>query len=147
MFFPQNRDDIRQVYIKTWQKIQATTPLEPLESLIADVIQQHPEYHNLLNNAQAAVGNDFSPESGGENPFVHMGLHIAIREQLSIDQPQGICTIYAQLLSQHRDAHAVEHGIMECLGDMVWHAQRNQQAPNEQRYLRCLRKQLTQQPA
>lgn len=116
--------------------------MEPLEQMVAQVVQQHPEYHPLLNDEQAHLDKDYTPEMGETNPFLHMSMHIAIAEQLSIDRPVGIKDLYHQLLGKYKEAHSVEHHIMECLGQMMWEAQRNQSMPDEQHYLECLRQLL-----
>ena len=116
--------------------------MEPLEQLVAQIVQQHPEYHALLEDEEAHLDKDYTPDMGETNPFLHMSMHIAIAEQLSIDRPAGIKDLYQQLLGKYSDSHNVEHYIMECLGQMMWEAQRNQAMPDEQRYLECLRKHL-----
>ena len=65
----QSRDQIRQVYLDVWQKMQQQTLLEPMEAMIAEVIEWHPEYHALLDDAELAMQQDFTPEQGQSNPF------------------------------------------------------------------------------
>lgn len=134
----QSRDEIRQIYLKVWQKMQNQILLEPMEAIIADVIKLHPEYHTLLENAESAIGKDFSPEKGQTNPFLHMGMHITLREQADGDRPAGIRDIYQNLVQQ-KGIHETEHAMMECLGQTLWNAQRNNQMPDENAYLACLR--------
>jgi Domain of unknown function (DUF1841) len=142
MLFGQSRDELRQVYFKTWKKYQDHLPLEPLEKIIAEVIVRHPEYHPLLQDQDSTLTRDYLPEAGESNPFLHMGMHIGIHEQLTTDRPAGIRSLYQQLLRRHQDAHAVEHMIMECLAEMIWQAQRNKVAPDEVNYLACLQKRV-----
>ena len=134
----QNRDEIRQVYIDVWRKMQQGSLLEPMESVIADVIELHGEYHDFLQQGESAQAAEFSPESGQSNPFLHMGMHIALREQTSTDRPAGIAALHQQL-AQKRGLHDAEHAMMECLGQALWVAQRNNTMPDEQAYLECLR--------
>ena len=136
--FDMDRNQSRQLFFSVWQKICDHTPLAPMEHLISEVIQLHPEYHAMLDNADSYQDKDYLPELGQTNPFLHMGLHIAIREQLSINQPPGIVSHYQRLMQSHSDNHAVEHMIMECLAQTLWHAQRNQSVPDNQSYLACL---------
>ena len=136
--FNMDRDQSRQMFFKAWQGHKNKTPLEPLEALIVDIIQLHPEYHALLENPDSTQDRDYLPETGQTNPFLHMGLHIAIREQLSINQPFGIKDQYQRLLAKHQDAHTVEHLIMECLAQTIWEAQRNHTFPDNIVYLECL---------
>lgn len=134
----QNRDQIRQVYVTVWQKLQQGQLLEPMESLVADVIQLHPEYHSLLDQPENAMHEEFDADSGQSNPFLHMGMHIALREQVSTDRPAGIAAIHLKL-SAKKGQHEAEHGMMECLGQALWLAQRDQTLPDENRYLDCLK--------
>ncbi len=134
----QSRDEIRQVYLKVWQKMQNQSVLEPLEAIIADVIRLHPEYHPMLEVGETAKQKDFSPEDGQTNPFLHMGMHITLREQAGGDRPPGILGIYQKLVKQY-GIHDTEHAMMECLGEALWNAQRNNALPDESAYLECLR--------
>jgi len=135
----QNRDEVRQTYLNVWIKMQAQSLLEPMEALIAEVIELHPEYHKLLDQGEDIKQYDYTPELGQTNPFLHMGMHIAIREQARNDRPVGIKPIH-QKLTDSRGQHAAEHAMIECLGQSLWNAQRNNQAPDEALYLECLRK-------
>jgi hypothetical protein len=135
----QSRDEVRQVYLNVWRKLQQNSLLEPMEALIAEVIEIHPEYHSLLAESDDIRQREFTPEQGQTNPFLHMGMHIALREQAGADRPRGIRTIYQRLLSS-RGQHEAEHAMMECLGQSLWNAQRNGIEPDESEYLDCLRK-------
>lgn len=138
--FTNDRNQLRKMFFSSWKKFQAGEALEPLEQMIAQIIQQHPEYHTLLSDEDSYIDKDYTPEMGETNPFLHMSMHISIIEQLSTDRPAGITALYQQLLAKYTDAHTVEHHIMECLGQMMWDAQRNQSMPDEQQYLECLRR-------
>ena len=115
-----------------WHKLQEGLVLEPLENLIAEVIEMHPEYHGLLANDQDAMGNDFNPDLGRENPFMHMGMHIALREQAATDRPAGFTAEYNRLTRKKKNRHEAEHGMMECLGQALWLAQQQQRPPDDQ---------------
>ena len=125
------------MYLEAWRKYQARLPLEPLEGQIAAVIAEHPEYLPVLE-ASAALEADFTPEGGRENPFLHMGLHLAIREQVATDRPAGIARIYRELAARLGDAHAAEHAMLERLAETLWEAQRRGGLPDEQRYIERL---------
>jgi len=135
----QSRDEVRQVYIQVWQKMQDQSLLEPMEAIIADIIQLHPEYHPLLNAGESAMEKDYSPEDGQTNPFLHMGMHISLREQSGSDRPPGIQGIYQKLV-RLKGTHDAEHAMIECLGEVLWTAQRMNAMPDENAYLACLRK-------
>jgi hypothetical protein len=135
----QNRDEIRRTFCAVWDKHRDGSPLDSLETLIRDVIVEHPEYHGVLNDSDSALGREYQPEMGQTNPFLHMGMHISLREQLATDRPAGICNIYQARLARRGDGHAVEHQMMECLGRALWEAQRAGTLPDEQTYLNCLR--------
>ena len=129
------REQLRSSYAEAWRKHLARVPLTPLESLIADVIAHHPEYQALVGDAQAVQAFDPSPGTAAENPFLHMGLHLAIREQLSIDRPPGVRQIQQALTTQLGDEHDAEHVLMEALAETLWEAQRDGRPPDERRYL------------
>ena len=137
--FGQDRNQLRKIYCEAWQKHQQNHPLEPLEAQIVAVVGQHPEYHSLLEKMDPALQREYLPESGETNPFLHMGMHIAIQEQLNTDRPSGISALYQQLLPIFADPHSLEHRIMDCLGEMIWQAQKDGTMPDEQRYLACIR--------
>ncbi len=138
--FGNDRTALRRYYVESWRKLQAGDPLQPLERLVAEVVQNHPEYHALLEAGEDLLDRDFTPEGGQSNPFLHMGMHIAIHEQLGTQRPAGIVEIYQRLLARYGDAHEVEHQMMECLGEMLWQAQRDGTAPQEQHYIECLKR-------
>ena len=137
--FTNDRTKMRRVFTESWRKQQEGLPMEPLEKVIAQIVQQHPEYHRLMEDPDAALDRDFTPEGGQTNPFLHLGMHISIQEQIGTDRPAGIRTLYQQLAQRVGDAHEAEHRIMECLGRMLWEAQRNNRMPDEQAYLQQVR--------
>jgi len=130
---------MRRAYVDAWSKSRAGQPLEPLESLLVDVVAEHPEYHAVLESPDA-LATEFPPEAGRTNPFLHMGMHVAIREQLSTDRPPGIRKLYRKLLPRFADVHRLEHALMECLAETLWDAQRTGAAPDESRYLNRVRR-------
>lgn len=138
MFFGNTIDDTRQLFYTAWRKYRLTQPLSALEQQLADVIIDHPEYHSLLEQKEGNNSQAWFPEMGQTNPFLHMGLHLAIRDQLATDRPPGVIAQYQQLMIKYHDALAVEHIMMEALAECLWQAQRNQSAPDEQAYLHAL---------
>jgi hypothetical protein len=138
-FAGQNRDQMRRMYLEAWRKYSAKAPLEPLEAQLAAVIAEHPEYVTWLEAGDQAVGAEFTPEGGQQNPFLHMGLHLAIREQVATNRPAGIAEVH-QKLSARLGAHEAEHSMLEPLAETLWEAQRQGRMPDEQVYLERLRK-------
>jgi hypothetical protein len=137
-----SRDQLRLAYAEAWAKHLAGLPLTPLEAQIADVIGVHPEYQHVVADADSAIAFEQNAAGVADNPFLHMGLHLAIREQVSIDRPPGIRDLQRQLKSRHGDVHLAEHILMEALGEELWLAQREGRAPDEKRYLTLARKRL-----
>lgn len=135
--FGNDRNEMRQMFYTAWKNFNNKTTLHPLEQVIVNIIQLHPEYHALLDD-ETTIDKDFTPEMEESNPFLHMSMHIAIQEQLSTSRPANIQHVYQTLLSKHQDPHHVEHVLMECLGQMIWQAQRDQTAPNETHYIECI---------
>jgi len=142
MFAGQDRGQTREVFFRAWRAHREGHPLDGVEKLIVQVVLRHPEYHSLLEHPEPARERDYFPESGQTNPFLHLGMHIAIEEQLSIDQPRGIRGYYQKILMRLPDEHAAQHHMMECLGEMLWQASRQATAPQETVYLDCLKRLL-----
>ncbi len=139
VFAGQNRDQLRRMYLDTWKKYTNRAPLEPLEAQVAAVIAEHPEYVPWLKAGDEAVAAEFIPEGGQLNPFLHMGLHLAIREQVATNRPAGITAIHQTLSNRMGDAHAAEHAMLEPLAETLWEAQRSGRPPDEMVYLEKLR--------
>ena len=142
VFDSHTREQLRQAYSDAWRKHQQRSPLTPLETMIADVIGAHPEYQAIVSDLDAAVAFEPGAAAGGENPFLHMGLHLAVREQISIDRPPGVRELHAQLQKRYGDVHYAEHALMDALAETLWEAQRNGHAPDEAKYLRLARERL-----
>jgi len=138
--FDPTRDQARAFFFETWRKYRAGEPLAGLEAIVLDVILAHPEYHAALEAPERFREREYSPELGEPNPFLHLSMHLAIEEQLSIDQPAGIANFFDTLARKRGDRHAAMHDAMECLGEMVWRSQRDRAPPDAAAYLECLKK-------
>ncbi|MBI2319417.1 MAG: DUF1841 family protein [Betaproteobacteria bacterium] len=139
MFNP-TRDQVRQFFFGTWAKYRAGEPLAGLEAIALEVILLHPEYHAALEAPERTAERDYSPEGGETNPFLHLSLHLAIEEQLSVDQPPGIRAAFDEVVRRKSDRHAALHAALECLGETMWRSQREGAPPDAQAYLECLRR-------
>jgi Domain of unknown function (DUF1841) len=142
VFDPHSREQLRQTYADAWRKHLAHSPLTPLEAMITDVIGAHPEYHGIVSDTDAAAAFEPSISSGAENPFLHMGLHLAVRDQVSIDRPPGVRELHRLLQARHGDLHRAEHALTEALGETLWQAQRTGRPPDEGYYLALVRRHL-----
>ena len=140
--FSNDRNQMRQYFFDTWQKAQNNQPLEPLEKLIASIIADHPEYHSAINHPLKTRDKDYLPEQGESNPFLHMGMHISLQEQVQTNRPKGITALYQKLCQKYQDTHTAEHNMMECLAKTLHDAQSRQGMPDEKTYLKCLKKLL-----
>ena len=140
MFNP-SRDEARRFLIDAWRKRRDGQPLTQLEEIASAIIARHPEYHALLEAPETNADRDFLPESGSVNPFLHLSLHLAVAEQLAIDQPPGIRAQYERLCLARGDDHPAQHAVLECLGEVLWNAQRHGTAPDAALYLACLERQ------
>lgn len=138
MIFGQDRAELRKMYANAWQKRCDGLPLTPLETQIADVVELHPEYHGDV--ASDDLDRDFTPDGGQTNPFLHMGLHLGIREQVSTNRPAGIAAVLQTLTASKGDVHVAEHEMIECLAETLWEAQSQNQPPDEQKYLERLQR-------
>ena len=137
MIFGQDRGELRKMYADAWQKRVDGLPMSPLDTQIADVVELHPEYHEAVTATD--LNRDFTPEGGQTNPFLHMGLHLGIREQISTNRPAGIATIHEALCVRLGDPHDAEHRMIDCLAETLWEAQSQNTAPDELKYLERLR--------
>ena len=141
MFNP-TRDQSRDFLFDTWAKHLAGAPLSALESLALSIVLEHPEYHAVLADRERYRDREWRPEGGETNPFLHLAMHLAVEEQLSIDQPPGIRAA-VQALARRRDSeHDARHDVMECLAEVIWQAQRHGAAFDNGTYLDCLARKL-----
>jgi hypothetical protein len=135
IFANQSREQLRQMYLASWRKFRAQMPLQPLERQVAAVIAEHPEYVAWLETGQDVLGAEFTPEGGRQNPFLHMGMHLAIREQLNTNRPAGFAALHRRLCEHYGDAHEAEHALLTPLAETLSEAQRAGRAPDELEYL------------
>ena len=133
--FEPTRDQARAVFFEAWRKYRAGEPLVGIEALALDIVLLHPEYHAVLGQPERSREKDYIGQS---NPFLHLSLHLALEEQLSIDQPPGIAARFQALRAKFQDRHEALHQALECLAETVWRAQRERAAPDAAAYLDCL---------
>ena len=139
MFNP-SREQVRNFFFDAWRKYREGRPLEGLETVGVEVMLLHPEYHHVLDDPDRFLDREYMPEDGQANPFLHMSLHVAVEEQLAIDQPPGIRGEFDRILADRGDRHDALHVVLECLGEVVWAAQRVRAVPDGASYLECLRR-------
>ncbi len=141
MLLGTERKQMRDVFFRAWRNFREKRPLEGIEGIVVEIALRHPEYQDILENPQAHEHEDYDPETGQSNPFLHMALHIAIHEQLSTNRPAGILHVHQALLARLADSHVVEHRMMDCLAESLWRAQREGKEAAERDYLACLKRQ------
>ncbi len=139
MFNP-TRDEVREMFFGAWRKYRAGEPLAGVETLALEAILLHPEYHEVLSHPERFVDRDYTDET---NPFLHMSLHLALVEQLSIDQPPGIVRLFNELVLKEQERHRAAHEAIECLAETLWRAQRAGSPPDAEAYLDCLRRRIS----
>ena len=132
--FSQDRKKQREFLAKSWQKYTSNKPLEPLEEQLVSIIEIHPEYHDLIGN----IESEYFPEQGEVNPFLHINLHLALRDQLSLNQPKGVKEVHQKLINHYKDSHEVEHLMMECIAEMIYISQKNNTTMDQESYLNCI---------
>jgi hypothetical protein len=133
--FDPSREQVRETFFTAWRKYRAGEPLVGIETIALDVVLGHPEYHAMLGEPERYREKDYVEES---NPFLHMSLHVALEEQLSIDQPPGIAEHFRTLVRRHGERHKALHEGIECLAETVWRAQRDKLPLDATAYLQCL---------
>jgi hypothetical protein len=142
--FDPSRDDVRRFFCDTWQKDRSGQVLTPLEAIALGLVRAHPEYHALLQDRARALDEHYTVERGETNPFLHLSMHLALEEQLGIDQPPGVRAAFEAIAARAGDLHAAAHEAMECLGEVLWQTQRGTLPPEigaiNNAYLECLRR-------
>lgn len=134
MLYSKNRSEQRAFLSNAWVKFQNNEDLDPMEFQLVEIIKIHPEYHHLIQTTDA----EYFPEHGQVNPFLHINLHLALREQLSINQPIEVRLAYDSLLEKIKDPHEVEHTLIDCIAEMIFSAQKNHSSFDYENYKRCL---------
>jgi len=137
-----SRDQARQFLFDAWKKFKVQVTLTDLEKIAVEVMQMHPEYHVILDAPERYMHEQYFPEMGTTNPFLHLSLHLSVIEQISINQPIGITKIYAQLQQKYGDSHLAQHEILDCLAETIWQAQRNNSGLDSEHYITLLEKKL-----
>ena len=137
--FNPTREEVRRFFCDTWKKKTEGHILAPIETIAGDWMEQHPEYHSLLADPEGALAQDYTPERGETNPFLHLSMHLSISEQISINQPPGIRQVADSLIKKLGTAHEAQHLMMECLGQVMWEAQREGAQLSPEKYLEALK--------
>ena len=132
------RNQARDFFFSAWAHYRAGQSLSDLERIAVEIIALHPEYHAVLDHPERHVERDYSPEEGQSNPFLHLGLHLGIAEQLATDRPAGVRAEFERLSASRGDRHNALHDLLECLGETMWRAQRDGTALDAEAYLECL---------
>ena len=133
--FTSDRSKQRQYLKQAWEKYTSHEQLEPLELQLSKIVEQHPEYQNLIKN----LDSEYFPEQGNTNPYLHINLHLTLQDQITMDQPKGIRDIHSQLIVKIKDAHEVEHMMMEHIAEMIFNAQKNNAAFDLDGYIKALK--------
>lgn len=134
--YSSDRNEYRKFFFDAWQKHKTKQVLEPLESQLIEIMLSHPEYHGILNDPENNQAKDYD----ASNPFLHMSLHLGIREQIATNRPNGIKQVYLTLCEKYADVHMTEHKMMEYLAKILWDAQQDKKMPDEVEYLEGLKK-------
>ena len=140
--FNPSKEEVRQFFCEAWTKQQRSGILTPMESIAARWMVEHPEYHGILSDLESAKETEYTPEKGQTNPFLHLSMHMSITEQVQIDQPPGIREASKQLSIKLDSEHEAQHRIMECLGQVLWNAQRDGAPPDMAAYVEAIKKLL-----
>ena len=143
MFTPSSHD-VRRFFCEVFRKDRAHEILTPLEAMALDWVRLHPEYDDAMTDVEAALARDYSVEGGQANPFLHLAMHLSISEQVSIDSPRGIRAAYEALSKKLDSTHDAQHEIMECLGEMIWKAQRSGLPPDGEAYIDAVKRRVQQ---
>ena len=142
MFNP-SQADVRRFFCSVHAKGGDGQPMDALETLAGQWLQEHPEYHADVTDIDAAVARVYAADDGKTNPFLHLSMHVSISEQCSIDQPRGIRQAVELLSARRASLHDAHHEAMECLGQMLWESQRAGRPPDGEAYVECVQRRAT----
>jgi len=142
MFNP-SQEDVRRFFCAVHAKAGSGGPMDALETLAGQWLEEHPEYREHLGDVEAAVARVYDGANGQTNPFLHLSMHLSISEQCSIDQPRGIRQAVELLAAKRNSLHDAHHEAMECLGQMLWESQRAGRPPDGQAYVECVQRRAT----
>jgi hypothetical protein len=141
--FQPTQADVRRFFCGVYAKSRTGQPLEALELLASQWIDEHPEYHTELADLDQALARVDTIDPQRVSPFLHLSMHLSISEQCSIDQPRGIRQA-VELLSKRLDSlHDAHHAAMECLGQMLWDSQRSGRPPDGDAYVAAVQRRAT----
>lgn len=138
MYDHLSRAEIRQVFFEVWAKRHTPLILDQQDALILAILKAHPEYHAMLEDTAHATTHQQEDTPSTHNPFLHLGLHLALSEQLSIDRPKGIAHIYHTLTQKLGDTHTAQHAMLDALIEQIWQVQHRQRPFNEAAYMQQL---------
>ena len=142
MFTP-SQADVRRFFCSVYAKALSGQPLEAIETIASQWLDEHPEYQLEWLDADAALDKMYEVDGAKTNPFLHLSMHLSISEQCSIDQPRGIRQAVELLTARRNSLHDAHHEAMECLGQMLWESQRSGRSPDGQAYIECVQRQAT----
>ena len=142
MFSP-SQADVRRFFCSVYAKAQAGQALEAIEIIASQWIDEHPEYHAELADADAAVARVYAENAARTNPFLHLSMHLSVSEQCSIDQPRGIRQAVELLARRRNSLHDAHHEVMDALGQMLWESQRSGRAPDGAAYVDAVQRRAT----
>ena len=142
MFTP-SQADVRRFFCAVYAKTKANQPLEAIETIASQWMEEHPEYHPDFADGALALEKMYDVEGGKTNPFLHLSMHLSISEQCSIDQPRGIRQAVELLTAKRDSLHDAHHEAMDCLGQMVWESQRAGRPPDGSAYIDCVQRHAT----
>ncbi len=146
MLYQPSQADVRRFFCSIYAKAGANAPLEAIEIIASQWMDEHPEYHGDFSDVDAALLKLEQPDDGQSretNPFLHLSMHLTISEQCSIDQPRGIRQAVELLTARLDSLHDAHHVAMECLGQMIWESQRAGRPPDGQTYVEAVQRQAT----
>jgi hypothetical protein len=143
MLIQPSQADVRRFFCGVYAQAQTSVPLEPMEMLVSQWIDEHPEHHAELADVDAALARMHQVNPNKDSAFLHLSMHLSISEQCSIDQPRGIRQAVELLTHKLNSLHDAHHQAMECLGRMVYESQKAGRMPDGEAYIACVQNHAT----
>jgi hypothetical protein len=141
------REDItRQLKVLTrqrlhliWEASNQGIPLHDEEhQRLAEVLQQHPQYHNAWEFADQIEDVEYVID--GVNPFLHVTFHSIIENQLATGDPPEVRAALQRLLRKRLSRHDAIHRLAQVFTEELFPVLKQDRPFNQERYVRKLRK-------
>lgn len=123
-------NEYRVFFLQAWKKHLQGSKLSDLESQVRDVLLLYPQYISELNQDKTYPLED--------NPYIQMGLHLTVWDQVRTNRPEGIRPWFLEACVANSQKE-VEQLMLMVLRQTVYVSYQAGNLPCEQKYLNILK--------